>query len=124
MMSKVTFSTPELIRERSNAYRRQMDSTNPKDQGYTMCNETWPGMAKLIEEAGEVTQVCGKIISVRGSPFYYDGTQLRFPLQEELGDLLAAITYVIDENNLDKSVIRSRVTEKLKKYYNWKELNQ
>lgn len=117
------FSTPELIRQRSDQYLKQMQSANP-GAGYTMQNRNWPGMAKVIEEAGEVLQLCGKIMSIRGATTYFKGEDLRNELQDEIGDLLASLNFLIDENKLDKDVIRNRIIHKLDKYADWKATNQ
>lgn len=114
-------STPELIRQRSDQYRKQMQSVNP---GYTMHNVTWPGLSKVIEESGEVLQICGKIMAIRGGDTYYNGEDLRVELENEVSDLLASLTYLIRENDLDKARINRRVQMKLAKYQNWKETNQ
>lgn len=118
------FSTPELIRERQDAYRRQMQSVNPPNPGYTMNNTIWPGLAKVVEEAGEITQVAGKIMACFGQDTYYGGEDLRGHLQEEAADLIASLTYLIEENKLDKKAISKRVRKKLAKYYQWKESNE
>lgn len=117
-------STPELIRERSDAYRRQMESVNPRTSTYTMACPVWPGMAKLVEESGEVGQICGKIMAVFGSTTYYDGTDLKAELEKELADLQAAITFLITEKSLDVAAIENRKQEKLLKYYHWKARNE
>lgn len=117
-------STPELIRERSDQYQKQMDSVNPKSAGYTMSNKVWPGLAKLIEEAGEVTQACGKILACGGGKTYWDGRDLVEPLEEELADLLTAMDYVIIENGLNEKAIQDRYNQKTARYYEWKAANQ
>jgi len=117
-------STPELIRERSDAYRRQMQSVNPCNPTYTMGCKVWPGLAKLVEESGEVGQIAGKIMAVFGSATYYDGTNLEAELEKELADLQASITFLIAERKLDVAAIENRKQEKLLKYYRWKARNE
>lgn len=118
---KHMFSTPESIRERSDAYRRQMQSTNP---GYTMNNRTWPGLSKAVEETSEFITVAAKIQAVFGQNTYYNGENLRRHLTEEVADVLASMTFLIQENRLDSEAINRRVVEKLKKYDEWKLTNQ
>lgn len=36
-----------------------------------------PGVSKVVEEAGELLQVVGKLMAVHGSPEGWDGTDLR-----------------------------------------------
>jgi len=116
-------STPEMIRQRSEQYAKLMASANP-DAGYTMQNTNWPGLAKVIEESGEVLQICGKIMSIRGASIYYKGEDLRSELEDEVGDLLASLTYLIQENKLDRAKINRRVQYKLARYAIWKDTNQ
>ena len=83
----------------------------------------WPGLSKLVEEAGEVVQVCGKLIATGGNPSHWDGTNLHERLEDELGDLLAAIDFVIERNSLrlSRTKIASRRSEKLKMFDHWHE---
>lgn len=80
---------------------------------------TWPGISKLIEECGEVLQVCGKLIATDGEHKHWDGSNLKCRLQEELGDLLAAIEFTANVNHLDTEYIKRRVADKLAKFMLW-----
>lgn len=79
----------------------------------------WPGLSKLGEESGEVQQVVGKIIGARGEVGHWDGTQFDKRLESELGDLMAAITFVVIKNNLNILAIERRRDEKLAKFNKW-----
>jgi hypothetical protein len=79
----------------------------------------WPGLSRLIEEAGEVLQVAGKIIGTGGAATAYDGLLLRVALVAELGDLLAAINYVVSANSLDPVAVNSRRDRKRTMYGRW-----
>lgn len=83
--------------------------------------DDWSGIAKLMEEAGEVVQVCGKLIAISGASNHWDGSNLHVRLEEELGDLLAAISFVIGENldKLSPSAIENRRREKLTLFDEW-----
>lgn len=65
-----------------------------------------PGVSKVVEEAGELLQVVGKLMAVHGSPEGWDGTDLRERFVLELADLVAAIHFVtkraltVEENEL------------------------
>jgi hypothetical protein len=54
-----------------------------------------PGVSKVVEEAGELLQVVGKLMAVHGSPEGWDGTDLRERFVLELADLAAAIHFVV-----------------------------
>ena len=54
---------------------------------FSIGSDVWSGISKLIEEAGEVTQVCGKLIAIAGASEHWDGTDLRERLEDEIADL-------------------------------------
>jgi NTP pyrophosphatase (non-canonical NTP hydrolase) len=87
---------------------------------YTFSSAKWPGIAKLLEEAAEVIQVCGKIIGVEGQPNHWDGTVMKRRLEEELGDLRAAIMFVEKVNDLDTRVITQQALRKLQTFKSWR----
>jgi NTP pyrophosphatase (non-canonical NTP hydrolase) len=86
---------------------------------YSIGAGLWPGLSKLIEEAGEVAQVAGKIIGTGGELDHWDGTNLADRLEEELGDLSAAIDYVTKANDLDSAAIDRRAMAKLALFGQW-----
>jgi NTP pyrophosphatase (non-canonical NTP hydrolase) len=83
-------------------------------------SEIWPGLAKLVEEAGEVLQVTGKLGATGGADQHWDGSDLRTRIQEELGDLIAAAYFVIHHNQLDENFIRERAKTKRDLYETWR----
>lgn len=86
---------------------------------YSIGGAPWPGLSKLVEEAGEVLQVAGKLIGTGGAENHWDGTNLRDRMHEEIGDLLAACQFVSDHNGLDATRIFARMQEKLALYEKW-----
>lgn len=84
----------------------------------------WPGVSKLVEECGEVQQVAGKLMGTGGHAQHWDGSHLPTELEKELGDLLAAIEFVIEHNNgaLNAEAIRERARLKLRRFKQWHEL--
>ena len=91
----------------------------PGDFGFE--SDVWPGLSKLVEEAGEVLTICGKFMGTGGDPEYWDGRNLREELTKEFGDLIAAMEFVIKFNKLDGHAIRQRMLEKLVKFEQWRE---
>lgn len=82
-------------------------------------SEQWRGIFKLLEEMGELQQVLGKL-----GPFpdgeHPDGEKhLSLRLCDELADVLAAIRYFIEINNLDLDKIMMRTDIKLDKFVHW-----
>jgi NTP pyrophosphatase (non-canonical NTP hydrolase) len=86
---------------------------------YSIGSAHWPGLSKLIEEAGEVQQVCGKILGTGGAVAHWDGSDLRLRLEEEIGDLMAACQFVGAMNGLSASAIEKRVEMKLATFHRW-----
>lgn len=91
-----------------------------KGKLFTIGGKTWPGLGKLVEECGEVTQVVGKLMGTGGDVQHWDGeAPLDVRLIEELGDLLAAIDFVIGANKLPAEAIAKRRTRKLELFQSW-----
>lgn len=82
----------------------------------------WPGIAKLVEECGEVLQVCGKLMMTDGERVeHWDGSNLRVRLIEELADVSAATQFVWNMVLDDKERERfsRRFKEKLSLFNKW-----
>jgi len=84
-----------------------------------MAEHKWKGIYKVVEECGELIQVCGKL-----GPFpsgvHPDGAgDLRLRLQEELADVIAACMYMQEANGLDAKLMDARVVVKLDKFRYW-----
>ena len=82
------------------------------------------GLAKLSEESGELLQVAGKmlqypLLQTSGNMTHPDGTNLRERLQEEMGDLKAAIDFVGGKLELDSQAVTDRWAAKLKLFKQW-----
>lgn len=102
---------------------------------FSIGGELWAGLSKLIEESGETAdllpelilskllgrlqQVAGKIIGNEGRPDHWDGSHLPTRLEEELGDLTAAINFVIDHNALDRVAVMTRAARKRILFEQW-----
>lgn len=86
---------------------------------YSIGSVHWPGLSKLIEEAGEVQQVAGKILGTGGRTDHWDGSDLRERLIEEMADLRAACAFVASLNGLDEEAIAQRERKKLAQFMQW-----
>lgn len=86
-------------------------------------SKKWAGISKLIEECGEVLQVCGKIIAMRSERIHFSGVDLKKQLEDELGDVLAAIEFVTRHSVLDANRIEARVASKLALFEKWRKEN-
>lgn len=84
----------------------------------------WPGLAKINEEAGEIVQVIGKLMQTHGKSAHWDGTDLAVRLREELADMIAAITFVVERMNDDEQFdFYTRMREKLALFRRWHQEN-
>ena len=82
------------------------------------------GLAKLVEECGELGQVAGKMLQYPAlqtaiNISHPDGTFLRERIIEELGDVLAACEHVAKRLNLDWQRILERRKTKLALFEKW-----
>jgi hypothetical protein len=97
-----------------------MSDTKENRSGmYNIGAARWPGLSKLLEEAGEVLQVGGKIMGNHGEVRHWDGSHLPTRMEEELGDLLAAIGFFVVHNPLNPTLINMRYKAKLAKFEEW-----
>lgn len=81
---------------------------------------TAKGLAKLIEECGELQQVAGKKLAY----FYTDGhpdggPPLSERLEDEMADVMAACLFVARELGLDIEKIHRRRARKLARFNDW-----
>lgn len=80
------------------------------------------GLAKLIEELGELTQVAGKKIAYNKTDIHPDGMgSLKERLEDEMGDVIAAIRFVTETLELDDERIKERMDRKFNQYKLWHE---
>ena len=82
-------------------------------------SSVWPGVAKLIEETGELQQVLGKLIQTRGEPEHWDGTNLRVRLEEEVAAAMAALKFVMTYTELSEVNILCRAARKFTQFEEW-----
>lgn len=84
------------------------------------CHE-WPGLAKVIEEVGELGQVFGKIMSNGGHRMDpWVGNDLGAKLDEEAADLLAALTFMVAHcPHIDGDIVANRMARKYKLFEIW-----
>ena len=80
---------------------------------YGIGSDTWPGLSQLAADAAQIARHVGAII---GDDTRQDTDGLRASLQEELGDLRAAIEYVIGKNDLDWDAVNRRRDRKRSLY--------
>lgn len=78
------------------------------------------GLAKLIEECGELQQVAGKRLAYYTTTEHPDGgPALDVRLEDEIADVIAAAELVTDLHGLDRERILERVFKKLEKFKAW-----
>lgn len=89
-------------------------------QPYNFGSTNWPGLAKVMEEAAEVIQVAAKLQATGGKAQHWDGTNLIMRMEEELGDVLGSIKWLIAHNSeLNRAMIFERAQDKITLYNKW-----
>lgn len=81
------------------------------------------GVAKLIEEMGELHQVLGKKLAWWDTDEpHWDGSVLNERMEDEMGDVLAAIWFVADQLGLNKVRIGARERAKTMLFGDWEDM--
>lgn len=78
------------------------------------------GLAKLIEECGELTQVAGKKLAYFHTDEHPDGgPPLLNRMADEMADVIAAIHFVAANFGIDPGKVQDRAIHKLKLFGSW-----
>ena len=78
------------------------------------------GLAKLLEELGELSQVAAKKLAYFHTDEHPDGAgSLSLRMEQEMGDVCGAILFVADEFGLDREAINGRALAKLSMFRAW-----
>jgi NTP pyrophosphatase (non-canonical NTP hydrolase) len=87
---------------------------------FAIGDNEWAGISKLVEEMGELTQVCGKLMGARGDTNHWSG-DLRAKFIEELGDVQAALDFVIGANfsEAEEEQIEIQYQRKIDTFIEW-----
>lgn len=86
---------------------------------FSIGSAVWPGLAKLIEECGELLQVAGKVIAYPAGE-HPDGSDIVARLNEEIADVAAAIKFVVQENSsINATNFRDRRDMKVDRFQRW-----
>lgn len=80
---------------------------------------TAKGLAKLIEECGELQQVAGKKLAYFNTDDHPDGSLLSLRMQDEIADVIAAARFVARKFNLDCEEIEARIGRKFRLFERW-----
>jgi NTP pyrophosphatase (non-canonical NTP hydrolase) len=80
------------------------------------------GLAKLLEECGELVQIASKKLAYFHTDQHPDGAgSLQERMEDEMGDVLAAITFCIFSFGLNAERIQARTKMKLERFMAWHE---
>lgn len=88
-------------------------------------SKVWPGLGKVLEESGELSQILAKIIATGGSLWYFDGSNLGDKLRDEVADLYAALDFFCEFNPIALNPegagygVEERRTDKRAKFRGW-----
>ena len=77
-------------------------------------------LALLLEELGEAQQVIGKILRHGYDSYHPQGNDTnRELLENEIGDVMAAVQMMTDAGDMDRVMIESEKTDKLERVGEW-----
>lgn len=81
---------------------------------------TMKGLTKLVEECGELTQIAAKKMTRMDTDEHWDnqGPMLQ-RLEDELADVVAAGTFVVQKFNLNTDRMKRRSALKLALFQKW-----
>ena len=87
---------------------------------YCIGSDEWNGLSKLIEEMGELHQVCGKLIGSEGKSDHWSG-KLRDKFIEEIGDVYASLNFFTMRNftSEERELIIKQMQTKEEKFKKW-----
>mgnify|MGYP001765050009 CR=1 FL=1 len=78
------------------------------------------GLSKLLEELGELAQVAAKKQAYFHTDAHPDGAgSLKQRMEQEMGDVSAAMTFVQQQFGLDREAIEQRAGTKLALFERW-----
>lgn len=78
---------------------------------FSFADPLWSGLAKVNEEAGEATQVFGKLVINDGEQMNWDGRDLLAMLLEETADLQATLDFFLSNSTIFNGSNRKEVRE-------------
>ena len=77
------------------------------------------GIAKYVEELGESLQALGKFLAFPEGPHPDGKGEMRSRVEDEFGDVAAAMDLVIETHAFDRERIAARASEKLALFRHW-----
>lgn len=77
------------------------------------------GLTKLVEECAELSQIAAKKMAYLDVDIHPDGNNMKDKLEEEIADVLAAISFVTNKFDLNSDFIETRKKIKISKYEKW-----
>lgn len=92
---------------------------------YAIGSDAWPGLAKLLEECGELQQVAGKLLAYPSGEHPDGAGPLDERLADELADLKAAALFFTRANRERINLHRHgrRIRDKLARFEAWHDVN-
>jgi NTP pyrophosphatase (non-canonical NTP hydrolase) len=88
---------------------------------FTIGQDIYPGLAKLIEECGEIIQEAGKLIAYPDGQHPDGRGDIRDRLAGEIGDVLGCIDFFLSQNEqtISQRVVREHREVKRLRFEGW-----
>lgn len=90
---------------------------------YSIGSDHWPGSVKVQEECAELIQAISKMMGAGGDTgVHWDGNSILGKIQQEIGDVYAAIDFFLRHNPMvDRVAIREQFKAKSALFEGWHE---
>lgn len=87
---------------------------------FAIGSKVWPGLGMLVKTAGALSLEAGKLMSTGGLTYHWDGSNVKERIEEELGNMLAAIGFFLFANpSLNIEEIERRRLNMLDTFKRW-----
>ncbi len=80
------------------------------------------GYTKIQEESGELVQAIAKHDAFPYDKEHPDGSNIEEHIEDEMGDVIAAITFAVEKRHLNRTRIMARAEKKLALFKHWDSL--
>lgn len=77
------------------------------------------GLTKLMEECGELIQILAKKLAYIDTDIHLGDNPIKHRMEDEIADVVAAITFVVEQFDLDVPYMSTRANKKIELYEKW-----
>jgi len=82
-------------------------------------SETLEGATKVLEEMSELGVELAKALAMGHMGKHWSGRELKKKIEQEIADVLATLSFFVENNDIDHEAIDKRCNKKFKKFCRW-----